>query len=274
MKTNFTSKENVSPVAYIAKSKQRIKQYGNIVYLKNKEEFQIELFNPTSTKILARIELNGNSIGPGIIIRPGERIFLDRYVTEARKFLFETYNVNGNNKDVQKAIEPNGDVVVTFFKESIPENFCYTNTLYVSNTNPTNTQFHTTYYKNSANRFCAPYSLTTSNSFDVATPTCDTLDFNCDYTSDFDTKARGIVGKHFSKTIETGRVEKGSVSDQKFMPDSTKFEQGYSWKSEWKLLPESRKEVTIDELVQYCVVCGRRKRHNNEAYCPSCGTKF
>ena len=267
MKTNFTSKENVSPVAYIAKSKQRIKQYGNIVYLKNKEEFQIEIFNPTSTKILARIELNGNSIGPGIIIRPGERIFLDRYVTEARKFLFETYNVNGNNKDVQKAIESNGDVVVTFFKESIPENFYYTDTLYAYSITPINTQFYDTCYNNSTARFCAPVSLTTSNSFSNSTPTCDTLYF------DTNTNTKEIVGRRLSKTIETGRVEKGSVSDQKFMSDSTKFEQEYSWKSEWKLLPESRKEVTIDDLVQYCIKDGR-KRRNGELYCPLCGTKF
>jgi Zn finger protein HypA/HybF involved in hydrogenase expression len=78
-----------------------------------------------------------------------------------------------------------------------------------------------------------------------------------------------------TKEIETGRVEKGSSSDQLFKGDYSKFESSYSWISEWKILPESRKEITIDDLVEYCVICGRKKKANkNEIYCPKCGNKF
>ena len=109
-----------APSAYVTKGKQRIKQYDKSVYLNNGDEFEIELFNPTQNKVLAKIEINGNNIGgSGIVLRPGERVFLERYLNEAKKFLFETYKVNGSNSDVLKAIENNGDLSVKFYSEYI-----------------------------------------------------------------------------------------------------------------------------------------------------------
>ena len=107
------------PQSFITKGKQRLKQHTNTVYLKNGDEFEIELFNPTQNKVLAKIELNGKSIGSGIILRPGERVFLERYLDEAKKFLFETYVVNGNNDEVKKAIANNGEVKVSFHNEMV-----------------------------------------------------------------------------------------------------------------------------------------------------------
>ena len=78
------------PQSFITKSKQRLKQHTDTVYLNNGDEFEIELFNPTQNKVLSKIEINGVSIGNGIILRPGERVFLERYLDEAKKFLFET----------------------------------------------------------------------------------------------------------------------------------------------------------------------------------------
>ena len=70
--------------------------------------FQIELFNPTSFILLAKIKLNGNAIsGGGLVIRPGERIFLERFLEENKKFLFDTYKVD-NIAAVKKAIKENG----------------------------------------------------------------------------------------------------------------------------------------------------------------------
>jgi len=115
---NYTSTKGwVVPQSFITRSKQRLKQHIDTVYLNNGDEFEIELFNPTQNKVLAKIELNGKSIGNGIVLRPGERVFLERYLDEAKKFLFETYVVNGNNKEVQESIAKNGDVVVKFYDE-------------------------------------------------------------------------------------------------------------------------------------------------------------
>jgi hypothetical protein len=66
------------PQSFITKSKQRLKQQIDTVYLNDGDEFEIELYNPTQNKVLAKIEMNGNSIGNGIILRPGERVFLER----------------------------------------------------------------------------------------------------------------------------------------------------------------------------------------------------
>ena len=83
------------PSAYITKNKQRIKQHGQTVYLNDGDEFEIELHNPKNNPILAKILLNGKYIpGGGIVLRPGERVFLERYLDKDRKFLFETYSVD------------------------------------------------------------------------------------------------------------------------------------------------------------------------------------
>ena len=109
MTVNLHTKPVTVPTVYVTKGRQRVKQYDNyIVYLKNGDEFEIEFFNPTINKVLAKINLNGKSLGSGIVLRPGERVFLERYIDEAKKFLFETYEVDGNDSNVKEAIKMNG----------------------------------------------------------------------------------------------------------------------------------------------------------------------
>ena len=52
--------------------------------------------------------------------------WVERYLSEAKKFLFSTYEVNGNSKQVQKAIAKNGEIKLEFFKEK--EQQVYINT--------------------------------------------------------------------------------------------------------------------------------------------------
>lgn len=117
MKNLKTQSGSIVPQSFITKNKQRVKQYVDTVYLENGDEFEIELFNPTQNKVLAKIELNGVSIGSGIILRPGERVFLERYLNEPKKFKYETYFVDGNDASVESAIQRNGDVIVSFYNE-------------------------------------------------------------------------------------------------------------------------------------------------------------
>ena len=111
-----------TPQANIAINKSRIKLYGKTsktptYYLKKGQEFEIELFNPTKDTIMAKISLNGKPIAQGgLVLKPGVRVFLDRYIDVARKFKFDTYEV-GNTAAVKKAIEDNGDFKVEFFRE-------------------------------------------------------------------------------------------------------------------------------------------------------------
>ena len=114
-------KNNYSNMAAIAVEKSLLKEYqtsnGRTVYLDKDSEFQIKLFNPTTSVIGAKVFINGDAIGNPIIIKPGQLIWLERYLEEARKFKFDVYEVDANNSEVQKAIANNGDIKVEFYKE-------------------------------------------------------------------------------------------------------------------------------------------------------------
>lgn len=233
------------PQSFITKGKQRLKQHVDTVYLKNGDEFQIELYNPKQNKVLAKIEINGNSIGSGIVLRPGERVFLERYLDVAQKFKFETYLVDGENKEVENAIKNNGDVVVRFYDEYIytswPEIYTsYPTTLY----NSTGINFGNT-------------SFTTSGFIGNTTTS---------YSLNTDSVLR--------KNVETGRVEKGSYSDQSFTYDNTTFNTFVSITNTWKLKPQSTRPVVIEDLVVYCTECGSKRKKESFKFCPQCGTKY
>ena len=268
------------PQSFITKSKQRLKQHVDTVYLKNGDEFEIELYNPTKNKILAKIELNGKSIGSGIILRPGERVFLERYIDEAKKFLFETYVVNGNNEEVKQAIANNGDVCVKFYNEMVLNGtVTYTNPLVL-------------------NGGINPYTYTTHNTLGGSTFTTTSTGIfdshRATYTSGLDTNLfynktsnesfaceDSLDNASYTKKatsplrhIETGRVEKGSNSEQTFTYDNSQF---YSYPSEtnwWKIKPISTKAVVKEELITYCTECGAKRKKDTHKFCPHCGTKF
>jgi hypothetical protein len=293
------------PSAFITKSKQRIKQFNGTVYLKNGDEFEIELFNPTQNKILAKIKIDGKGIGgSGIVLRPGERVFLERYIDIAKKFLFETYKVNGNNSDVQRAIENNGNVEIEFYSQYIAPS-------YIPSTSGTLTigtpwwQWNTggIYYYHSPSFTTTGGSLST-NCFNSTTGIADTAKLsNCSFTtSSFATtdslsdssnftssksslQTQGMSGilksnpiKKVSvekfKEIETGRVEQGSSSSQSFTYDHTTFNAYYSWKTTWKLLPVSQKQIVSEDLVIHCTECGTKRKKDSHKFCPICGTKY
>ena len=124
--TNYTTKV-AEPTAHITVRKQRVKQNGKNVYLDNHTEFELELYNPTNTKLKATIEFDGKLISTsGIVLRPGERIFLDRYLDVDRKFLYETYEVT-DTKQNREAIDNNGLVKVRFYEKQEWQNIIFGN---------------------------------------------------------------------------------------------------------------------------------------------------
>jgi hypothetical protein len=241
------------PQSFITKGKQRLKQHIDTVYLNDGDEFEIELYNPTQNKVLAKIEMNGNSIGNGIILRPGERVFLERYLDEAKKFLFETYVVNGNNEEVQQAIAHNGDVVIKFYDEvKISTYNAYSGTVTINNPNFGwgSTTTGSPYYGNA--------TFTTSNT---------NLFYNSSLTS-------GTINTNSLRSLETGRVEKGSDSNQSFTYDNSSFNSYSSTTNWWKIKPKSTQVITKEDLVTYCTECGSKRKKDTHKFCPHCGTKF
>jgi hypothetical protein len=281
---NYGSTE---PSAFVTKDRHRVKQYNDSVYLNNGDEFELELFNPTTSKVMAKIELNGISIGAGIVLRPGERVFIERYIEEARKFMFQIYEVNGNNKEVQKAIVNNGDVRVMFYKEQIP---------YIS---PSFTTWTTTWptfgtytYNNSTVSPTFGGSSITGNVMGMSDSSVmyssplnmsDTKDFfpqgcvDSFGTMNFmDNKSSRKMSKSLrsSKPIETGRIDKGSISNQSFGHDYSSFDTYWTWQTKWKILPLSQKPLVSEDIKIFCTNCGTRQKKSTHKFCPNCGTKF
>lgn len=249
MSTNYVTTGEKYPEIFVTKNKQRLKQHGTSVYLNNGDEFELEFFNPTSKKILAKIKFNGVSIGSGLIIRPGERVFLERYIDTSKKFLFEIYEVNGVNKQVLTAIEQNGNISVDFYKEYEPITYS-TNTILINNVNSS----PSTWYTGTSTSQIGNYTYTIMD----GTVTCGS------YTTT----------SISSTPMETGRIEKGSQSNQTFSYDYTTFEYFPFHKTDWKILPNSVKQITKDDLVVYCGVCGSKRKKDTYKFCPHCGEKY
>ena len=279
------------PTAHVAINKSRLKVYNTssepTYYLKNGSEFQIELFNPTSGTILAKIKLDGEFITQGgLVIKPGQRIFLDRYIDVAKKFLFSTYEVSGKSDEVKEAIKNNGNLVVEFFREQ--------KRVETFRTNPFNRQFNprSVLRKSfSGDDSSGPYlgNLNSSINFVDNNSTNPHNDYtfysNTNTFNDFELTTTeflscdsppidSVLKSKKSRTIETGRIEEGSDSNQELIFVDKKFEIYSFYKVESKLLPESQKINTAKDLnvKSYCTQCGQKQKKENK-FCPSCGQR-
>ena len=240
---NFGSKE---PSAFITVRKQRQKQNGKNVYLHDRTEFEIELHNPTNDSILAKISLNGNRISnSGVVLKPGQRVFLERYLDEDQKFLFETYEVS-DSKTNQRAIENNGLVIVEFFNKMLFTNYGHLGGY--------------TYLNNQPLMYHSGSGIVNGNPTIFTTTGLGTTSF-IGNTSTSDAK------------IETGRVEKGEQSNQTFTNSYEQFNYHTSHTIKFKIQPTSTKNINVEEIRQYCTECGVKVKKNFK-FCPSCGNKL
>jgi hypothetical protein len=267
------NREVSTPQAFIAVNKSRIKQYNKLnetptYYLQKGQEFQLELFNPTTGTILAKIFLNGNAISQGgLVLKPGQRIFLDRYIDVAKKFLFDTYEVSNTN-EVKKAIEDNGDFKVEFYKEFVLQ----VKPNYFSGNIGTTT---ITYVNN--NLTDGTYNLPVNNNtlgfYDTQSLYSNTkLNANINLNSFKGPNIRSK--KSLTRSIETGRVEQGSQSSQKLTTVNMNWEIYPFHTLEYKMLPLSQKINTSEDIniKRYCTNCGA-KLSKGHKFCSSCGTK-
>jgi hypothetical protein len=232
--------------ANITSSRNRLKIYGNSVYLKDKQSFEIELFNPTQGKVLAKIEINGKSISnSGIVLKPGERVYIERFIDSNNKFLFETYEVE-DSEEVAKATEKNGLVEIFFYPEMYHSSISTWITTYPTwiTTYPTYT--HPIYNINNG---------TTAN-----------------YYTNYNSISKNIT---VTESTETGRVEMGESSSQEFTSVNGTFTFLPSNSVSVKILPESHKPLESKDLRRnYCSGCGTRVKKQSWKFCPSCGEKF
>lgn len=263
------------PCAYITKGRQRIKQFGQNVYLKDGSEFEIELYNPSRQTVLSKIKINGEFInGGGIILKPGERVFLERYLDVPHKFKFETYTVDATN-ETMNAIANNGDVEILFYnEEEITTTLTYPNITYGSITYPNTAYVNTT---NTVSRnMSLDESLSIFHNTNLSNSGLNLTSVGANggktYINKFDEKPRLRPNQNKkSKSIETGRVEKGSSSDQSFTTVSKNFNSWTVSTSVWKILPESQKPVEKRDLVEKCPKCSAKVKKSSWKFCPECG---
>lgn len=239
------------PTAHIAVNRNRLKHYGEKVYLRDKTHFEIELFNPTSIKVLAKIYLNGVSISTsGIVLKPGQRVFLERWLDVSKKFLFETYEVE-DSAESKEAISKNGKVRIEFYDES-------QTSVWISNYTP---------------------SSYTIDPWNLGTPSFGGTTVNTVYCTN-----SGLIGGNTSFTtsgsipvagsIETGRAEQGAASNQQFSSDNSNYSITVSALVELQILPESTQPVEVEKIRNYCYSCGTRIKNTKWKYCPTCGNEF
>ena len=236
------------PTAHITKKKSRLKVYnGNTVFLGDKDNFEFEIHNPTQKSVLCKIKINGEYISTsGVVIRPGQRVFLERFLDTNNKFEFSTYEVKDTSLN-RTAIDLNGDVRIEFYNE---QTYQPNYGLYVLNGSST-VSTGSPYYGNmtfttSSSAPMAYYSNTSSVSSLVGEPTLS------------------------KKSIETGRVEKGEKSKQNFTNSYQNFEYNVSHQISLKILPLSNKNKTTEEIKYYCTECGTKTKSKYK-FCPSCG---
>lgn len=248
------------PKAWIVSSNDRGRKSikKGKVFLKDKESFEIELFNPLQDSVLADIKLNGKLISKsGLVLRPGQRFYLDCFIDDKKKFLFNTYEIDSNDEESVKATEKNGLLEVFFYKEEVitldnwkskfdriivekwypyyPYNpyTCYP-------TQPT-IWYGTTCGTGNVN---SSSNTVTTNAMYLSTT-------NASYTSGVDLINMNIGGSLNMMNVnsmETGRVEKGEKSSQKFTEIDMDFENHYISSTIIQIIPDSRKPLETKDL--------------------------
>lgn len=277
----------LTPSAYVVRTKEknrgRLKIYDDKnIYLSDKEVFEIELFNPTEKKVLAKIEINGKFISNnGLVLKPGQRVFLERFIDENKKFVFETYEVDNYEsvlkdvnvsealkelklrKDLSLLTSPScEDLERIEFLERIEE------ASIVKNSIKDNGVLSISFYDE--------YSNYIYNGYGNSTITYTKLNTNIGSSY---TTLGGIGSASANYTCNlanisntTGRIEGGEKSNQDFKNDNSSFHYFASHIITYKLLPIDSKPMESEDLKQYCSNCGK-KLHPKDNYCSKCGTK-
>ena len=275
---------NSEKLAKLAVNKSLLKEYSNssnerIVYMNDGTEFQIQVFNPYSYVIGVSFKFNDNSESSQLLVlRPGERVWLDRYLDNESKLLFSTYQV-GASKAVQEAIKDNGNLCIKFYKEK--QNNYYVDHIYVNKVNNTYNYEPYNYDLKFGSSICGSSAVNSVNycnaslSLDSSITQASAASTSTSYCSSASTESRSLPkrSRTLPKSIETGRIEKGSHSNQRFENVYKDFE-CWPFKTEYiKILPTSQKQINSNDLQKkYCYNCGK-KLNSKFKFCPSCGAE-
>ena len=260
-----TIASNSKPNAWIVtpndKGRKSIK--SGKVFLEDKEEFEIELFNPLTVSVLADIKLNGQSISKtGLVVKPGQRIYLDCFIDDKKKFVFSTYEIDGGLESLE-ATQNNGLLEVFFYKEDVItlDNWqtkfgrIIVEKYYPYNPHPwylhTTHNPYTVWYGTTSPTIGGSCVTTNLTNGIIGTTTTSNAYYSSNNVSNTSNSVNlsnlNIAGSNMN-SIETGRVEKGEKSKQKFTEVDMDFEKHYIASTIIQILPESRKPAEIKQI--------------------------
>ena len=262
MKTKL-KKECKNPGAWLVnpKDRGRLSIKNGKCFLEDNSYFEIELFNPLTVSALADIKLNGQSISKtGLVVKPGQRIYLDCFIDDRKKFKFSTYEIE-NSGEALDATQNNGLLEVFFYKEDVItldnwqkrfDRIIVEKHYYPYNPNP----WYNPYYGNGTitTSITDPGIVVTSNNntyttnLGISTNNCTYTSGNIDLSNCIGTLTTSNNMTSINTSIETGRVEKGSSSSQKFTEVDMDFEKNYISSTIIQILPESRKPAEIKDV--------------------------
>jgi ribosomal protein L44E len=237
-----------SPSAHITTNKNKAKVYqNNTIYFNNGQTFEIYIENPTLHTVLAKIWINGKILSDsGIVIHSKSNIYLERFIDEPNKFIFNTFDVD-DVIDTYDQRQRNGLIEIEFYKE-----------------NPI-TWTHTTNFPPSIWASSTPslgYRSTTTNTSSISGLINDST---ISYTA------------NMAASVETGRVDKGVESSQTFQAYHGRFEDYPLNGMTYHIKPISTKSeepIDVNDIRYYCTECGYRIRKTSWKYCPKCGEKL
>ena len=202
---------------------------NNKIYLEDGQEFELELMNPLMNSVLAIISINGQKISnSGLVLRPGERVYLDCFLESRKKFTFNTYQTE-DSPEAQKAIQNNGYVQVAFHSEVVHH---YT-TFYNGSGTITINGIDNPYLGTTTIGGAGLFSGNSGNNNMFANLTSGTSNYTTNLSSSqnpqglFDSqRSKSSSSNKLNDKLETGRVEGGSQSNQVFESVDMNFQ---SW---------------------------------------------
>jgi hypothetical protein len=233
------------------------------VFLNDGDEFEIELFNPLTVSVLADIKLNGQSISKtGLVVKPGQRVYLDCFIDDKKKFKFSTYEIE-NSGEALDATQKNGLLEVFFYKEDVItlDNWqrkfdrIIVEKYYPYNPYPWHNPY-TVYYGTTSPTIGGSCVTTNLTNGLIGTTTTSNAYYSSNNVNFSNTSNSvnlsnlNIAGSNMTpiNSIETGRVEKGEKSKQKFTEVDMDFEKHYIASTIIQILPESRKPAEVKDV--------------------------
>lgn len=268
-----------TPTYSITVNGNKVKVYpNNKVYLKGGTQFEMSFENLTQDSYKAEISFNGIPQKSALVLKPGMRYNLERFMDVDRKLMTDVYTVD-DSPEVKAAISNNGWITVHFFKERE-----YVKPHWFGSTTRDIT------FDSFGAMDLNKYSTGETNVNGSVNYSSGPIKIRKMVEDSGDEYSASSIGRSMSKSIkreltlsrdeiidvpsslETARIEKGDKSKQEFTYVNMEFEQTPSSTLIYQILPESFMPVNVvkpSDIRSYCPKCGRKIKKGWNG-CPNC----